>query len=729
VGRIPRRRLVADRLLGAGIRTGGVIVIGLVLAILIFLLAEAWPLTGSGRVREGFALPLESAPATLASDDYLTHVALLGSEGELRVIRAEDGETVVRRTLLAEGDGAGVHRVLRHPAPDFFAASTTDGRALVVPVGWRISFEGADRVVTPAVGDVSSLVLDPEGRPLRLAAASRDDERTTAVAQTQGGELVRVRRIVDVNEFTGERSESVERDVLPARPDLERILLDPAQRTLYGATRDGTLLWWDLTETPVGPPRLAGGDRRPVTAMTLLTGGRSLVVGRADGTVEVWFRVRHSPLSERLTRVRSLPPRPEAIAQLAPAFRDRSFLAVDAAGGASVYFSTSDRELWSGEAPVEPVRAAAVAPKGDALLFASGERLVEKVFDAPHPEASFSAYFQKIWYEGFAEPRHTWQSTGGTDEFESKLGIVPLLFGTLKGTVYSLLLAVPLAILGAIYTSQFMHPTLQRYVKPTVEMMASLPTVVLGFVGGLWLAPRLETAFPAFLCMLVFLPLALVVTGLVWLRRPRFLRARVPDGGEIALFAVTLSLALWASFEAGPYLSQWLFAGDFNGWLYRETGLRVDQRNAIVVGIAMGFAVIPIIFSIADDALSSVPRTLSSGSLALGANRWETVVRVVLPTASPGIFSAVMIGLGRAVGETMIVLMATGNTPIMDWSPFNGFRTLAANIAVEIPEAPYGGTLYRTLFLTALLLFALTFFFNTVAEVVRQRLRRRYGHL
>ncbi|HSR42648.1 MAG TPA: hypothetical protein VLL48_10760, partial [Longimicrobiales bacterium] len=158
VGRIPRRRLVIDRLLGAGIRTGGVIVIALVLAILVFLLAEAWPLTGSGRVREGFALPLESAPATLASDDYLTHVALLGSEGELRVIRAEDGETVVRRTLLAADGDAAVHRVLRHPAPDFFAASTTDGRVLVVPVGWRISFEGADRVVTPAVGDVSALV-------------------------------------------------------------------------------------------------------------------------------------------------------------------------------------------------------------------------------------------------------------------------------------------------------------------------------------------------------------------------------------------------------------------------------------------------------------------------------------------------------------------------------------------------------------------------------------------
>src|SRR5678810_1400535 len=113
---------------------------------------------------------------------------------------------------------------------------------------------------------------------------------------------------------------------------------------------------------------------------------------------------------------------------------------------------------------------------------------------------------------------------------------------------------------------------------------------------------------------------------------------------------------------------------------------------------------------------SNVPRHLIAGSLALGATRWQTLVKLVLISASPGIFSAIMIGFGRAVGETMIVLMATGNTPILDLSPFNGFRTLSANIAVEIPEAPAGGTLYRTIFLAALLLFLLTFAVNTVAE-------------
>jgi phosphate transport system permease protein len=143
----------------------------------------------------------------------------------------------------------------------------------------------------------------------------------------------------------------------------------------------------------------------------------------------------------------------------------------------------------------------------------------------------------------------------------------------------------------------------------------------------------------------------------------------------------------------------------------------------------MGVAVIPTIFSIAEDAIFSVPKQLSLGSLALGASPWQTLVGVVLPTASPGIFSAVMIGLGRAVGETMIVLMATGNTPVTDASMFSGMRTLSANVAVEMPESEVGSTHFRLLFFAGLVLFLFTFVLNTLAEVVRARLRKQYASI
>jgi phosphate transport system permease protein len=144
-----------------------------------------------------------------------------------------------------------------------------------------------------------------------------------------------------------------------------------------------------------------------------------------------------------------------------------------------------------------------------------------------------------------------------------------------------------------------------------------------------------------------------------------------------------------------------------------------------VVAFGMSFAIIPLVFTIADDALSSVPDHLRSASLGAGATLWQTAVRVIMPAAASGLFSAVMIGLGRAVGETMIVLMAAGNTPIVDWNLFTGFQTLSAAIATELPEAARGSAHYRVLFLAAVTLFAITFVVNTAAEVVRQRFRRR----
>lgn len=252
---------------------------------------------------------------------------------------------------------------------------------------------------------------------------------------------------------------------------------------------------------------------------------------------------------------------------------------------------------------------------------------------------------------------------------------------------------------------------------------------MIGFLAGLWLAPIVERYFPGIVAMVVLAPIFVIATGILWHQLPRTVRNRYPVGAEGFLFAVAIALAGWVGLSLATPLEVALFGGNFPTWLNTTTGLTYDQRNAVVVGLAMGFAVIPIVFAISEDAFSNVPRNLVAGSLALGANRWQTVTRVVLPTASPGIFSSIMIGFGRAVGETMIVLMATGNTPIMSWSPFNGFRTLSANIAVEIPEAAVDGTLYRTLFLAALVLFMLTFFINTVAEVVRQRLRSRYSRL
>jgi phosphate transport system permease protein len=392
-----------------------------------------------------------------------------------------------------------------------------------------------------------------------------------------------------------------------------------------------------------------------------------------------------------------------------------------------VNYSTTGRTLLDIPAAGEGARAVAFAPKVDGLVTvdASG-RLASWDVRNPHPQITLRALFGKVLYEGYKEPAYVWQSTGATDDFEEKFSLTPLIYGTLKGTFYALLVAIPVAILSAIYTSQFMHPTLKGIVKPIVEIMAALPSVVLGFLAGLWLAPRIEKVVPGIALMPLVLIGAILLSLLGWRLMPATLRRRIRSGTELFLLLPIVVLAGWAAFHFGGAIDASLLGGDYRGWLLRVLGVTYDQRNSLVVGFAMGFAVIPIIFTISEDALSNVPPYLSAGSLALGATRWQTALRVVLPTASPGIFSAVMIGFGRAVGETMIVLMATGNTPVMNWSIFSGFRALSANIAVELPEAPAGATLFRVLFLAALLLFVMTFAVNTAAEIVRLRLRKRY---
>ena len=333
-----------------------------------------------------------------------------------------------------------------------------------------------------------------------------------------------------------------------------------------------------------------------------------------------------------------------------------------------------------------------------------------------------------MWYEGRESPEYIWQASSGSDNFEAKMSFVPLSIGTLKAAFFAMLFAIPLGVAGAIYTAYFMTPKLRGLVKPTIEIMEALPTVILGFLAGLWLAPFVENHLPAVFAILIALPVVMLITGYLWSRCPESWRTRVPEGWEAAMLIVPIIITVWLCIAASPFTEIWLFGGSMRQW-FTENGIDYSQRNALVVGIVMGFAVIPTIFSIAEDAVFSVPRHLTQGSLALGATRWQTVVGVVLPTASPGIFSAMMMGFGRAVGETMIVLMATGNSPIVNFNIFEGMRTFSANIAVELPETAVASTHFRVLFLAALVLLALTFVVNTLAEVIRQRLRKRYSNL
>ncbi len=331
------------------------------------------------------------------------------------------------------------------------------------------------------------------------------------------------------------------------------------------------------------------------------------------------------------------------------------------------------------------------------FLFGREGQIQRFNFDDPHPEAGWRAFFGKVWYEGGERPVYQWQSTGGSGDFEPKLSLVPLIVGSLKGTFYALLFSVPVALLAAVFSAAFLPHDMKRVVKPAMEIMASLPSVVLGFLAGIWLAPLIEDKVPSILLVCLSLPVSALLVGLIWSRQPMRIRGRFEGGREWMVLLPVVLLVSWTAWSLGPLLENAFFVyrdpasgkeiADFRLWWPQTTGLSFDQRNSLVVGFMMGFAVIPVIFTIAEDALSNVPKTLTAAASALGASRWQVVRTIIIPVASPGIFSALMIGFGRAVGETMIVVMATGNTPVTEWNIFSGMRTLSANIAVEKKKA------------------------------------------
>ncbi len=468
------------------------------------------------------------------------------------------------------------------------------------------------------------------------------------------------------------------------------------------------------------------------------------------------------------------------------------------------------REFTAGQMKpaLASLNTAFLTPKNNGLIGVADDQLITAELDVAYPEATLRGLFGKVWYEGHAEPKYIWQSSAGTEQSEPKLSLMPLIFGTLKATLYAMIFSVPLALMSAIYTSEFLAPSMRSRIKPVIELMASLPSVILGFIAALVLAPLLQQNLCAVLLALFVIPTTFIIAAHVWNLLPLEFLVR-GQTWRLWLLIVCLPIGLGISYAAAPAIESWLFAGDIVRWMSGSIGTPVggwmllsvplvavvasylmlgplahfnrrtaismaprayavrglvqlfimivtvagvawclsflltqagldlraslfsgyQERNSLLVGAVLGFCIIPLIYTLADDALQSVPQQLRSASLGCGATPWQTTVRVVVPSAMSGMFSAVMIGFGRAVGETMVVLMAAGNTPIMEWNPFNGFRTLSATLATELPEAAKGSTHFRTLFLAALLLFALTLVANTVAEYVRIRFRRRGSQL
>ncbi|MEQ8861407.1 MAG: ABC transporter permease subunit [Pseudomonadales bacterium] len=722
LSKLPRSRRLVNAITARVVALGGAAVIAAIALIFFYLLWVVAPIFAGAEVETGERYVLDPAEPLLVeandSEEIAVRVAASGTATFFEI----DGGRVRDRVDL------GRELTAVQPLADqtgMYAILDADGAMSFIQATYPISFAGENRTITPKLDFVF------EDAWLDVGAVDAFDVHYgnfEVLIATVNGRQLSVRRYRDAE--PGFELEFPQRGQYQLRRAYDRLYFGPRGRWVYLVSHAGAVEVVDLTR-PTAPAelyvgRIAAEDSR-ISDVAPLLGRYSLLVADQQGRISQWFMIR-GEFGQSLEQVRHFDLGAPA-RRIIPEPRRKGFAAIDAQDRLHLFYTTSARDLARHDLLPAEVAAASITPRSDLLLTASPDGTVQGYhLKNEHPEISFSTLWSKIWYEGYEEPIYSWQSSSADNDFEPKFSLTPLLFGTLKGAFYAMVVAVPVAIMGALYTAYFMAPAMRRIVKPGIEIMAALPTVILGFLAGLWLAPLIEANLTAVMAILLVMPAGTLLTAWLWSRLPE--RLTRPFGGWYGLLVLPVLIGtVWLAFALGPWIELSLFGGNAQAWILENLGLNYDQRNALVVGLAMGLAVIPTIFSIAEDAIYGVPTHLINGSLALGATPWQTLMRVVILTASPGIFSAVMIGLGRAVGETMIVLMATGNTPVMDMNIFEGMRTFAANIAVELPESEVGSTHYRILFLAAMVLFLLTFVFNTVAELVRQRLRTRYGNL
>ena len=830
------------------IACGGIGTIVAVLTVCVFLVAVVLPLFSAATVSDPHSTPstlaAKAPPMRFGVDEYQLLGTAIGTDGTLEIIRLDTGKVIEKRAFLKEtpptcaafslngnqaafGMADGKVRLARLGyETNFPDESDLPAEIQKIRAGEVVEFDGG--VVTRtsngqlrvqrAIAELEESIDLELGTAIRLIDYSEHTDGPMYCVLTDDGKLRLEAVSQRKNLLTRKVVSTISHATLPYAAPKDKgfpkyLLLSGQGDNVYVAWEDGQTLRYDVRDFE--NPKLAEDidlvpePDRKLTSLEYMVGRNTLVAGDSTGRVRAFFRIKPENAETTdgalLVAAHDLPGSGAAVTSLAPSNRSRMLSIGYADGKVRVYNLTNTRLLVETQlSGKDPALAVALAPRDDGLFALGQTELASWTFDPAYPEATFASLFLPVWYEGYEKPSFVWQSSSGSDDFEPKLSLVPLVFGTLKATFYSLLFGVPIALLAAVYTSEFLAAGTKAKVKPAIEMMASLPSVVLGFLAGIVIAPLLENIVPEVIACFFTVPFALLLSAYLWQLLPQtwnLLLARY----RLLLIALVLPIGIGLGSFLGPWLERALFAGDFRSWLDGQVGTGTGgwlllllplsavatawgvtqelgpvlrrygagwsrirwatfdlfkflaatvlavgmayvvgailntigwdprgslvstyvQRNALIVGFVMGFAVIPIIYTIADDALSTVPAHLRSASLGAGATPWQTAVRIIIPTAMSGLFSAVMIGLGRAVGETMIVLMAAGNTPIMEMNIFNGFQTLSALIATELPEAVRNSTHFRTLFLAALTLFILTFLVNTVAEWIRMRFRRR----
>jgi len=623
-----------DRIAEVLIRIGGILVIVSVVWILVMISRVALPLfypasaSLAATVNLPAAVPVGKVLA-VGSEDSQQGIFILDETGTFNFVKVADGS--LSGSIKIPSIPSGATRLISAEQVKRTSYNLLWDNGAISSVSVTLSSARDQNGEINLTHDLTPLeeLAFPASGDVRQSFARLIDDKGAVRIDRLAGDRVRVTHQLVETDLSGNEKRSVSsseiNDSLPGH--ITAVAVGTQGHYLYAGTDNGMLLRWDISEP--GEIRLldsvsASEEHRPITSLALVLGDVSIAVGDANGNLSTWFPVKVSGSGEdkRLTRIHTLRPVGGMVSFIIPSPRSKTIFSSDSAEIHADHM-TSERNLLTIK-PGTAITSAALSPKGNTLAALDGtNRVTIWKLDIPHPDISFGTLFGKVWYEGYDKPEYAWQSSSANDDYEPKMSLVPLVFGTIKATLFAMLFAVPLALLAALYTSQFMSPKLKGRIKPVVEIMAAIPSVVIGFLAGLWLAPLIDKSVLTVFMSIIIVPFMLLITIYFWKRiKTASPLQRITRGHEFIAMIPVVLLGIYLALFLSGVAEVHLFAGDFKLWLFSTLGIRYDQRNSIIIAIALGFAVIPIIFTIAEDAISNVPRNLTAASLALGGSRW-----------------------------------------------------------------------------------------------------------
>ncbi|WP_288501200.1 phosphate ABC transporter permease, partial [uncultured Pseudomonas sp.] len=524
-----RLRALKDRLTRWYVLVGGLAVLAAITLIFFYLAYVVLPLFQGAELTSRQALQpawlKEEAgkPLMIALEEQNLVGMRVSDQGQVLFFDTKTGEALERVDLPIPA-GVQVSSIgTDQPGSSMVMLGLSNGQALVFTHTYKITYPDNKKTITPTIDypyGKQPFVLDEQARVLEHVSASVNGDALLLAGST-GAHLQVIALTRSENMMTAEVTTEQTRIELPQMTEtVKNIFIDPRQQWLYVINGRATADVFSLRDKSLnGRYTLAQSADTEVTATAQLVGGISLIIGDSHGGLAQWFMARDPDGESRFKQIRTFQLGTSPIVQIDAEERRKGFIALDAEGKLGVFHSTAHRTLLV-ESVAQGPGILALSPRANRIMIEEPGRLLPLKLHNPHPEVSFSALWGKVWYENYDAPKYVWQSTASNTDFEPKLSLSPLTFGTLKAAFYAMILAAPLAIAAAIYTAYFMAPGMRRKVKPVIELMEAMPTVILGFFAGLFLAPYLEGHLPGVFSLFLLMPVGILLAGFTWSRLP-----------------------------------------------------------------------------------------------------------------------------------------------------------------------------------------------------------------